>query len=80
MAHLLLDPSPEVAKIVYSLLKLAARKWTEFLVVEAGVDTSEMTKFEIPMELLQVLSVALEPNDKDEIVGLICGASYVLRS
>ena len=68
MAHLLLDPSPEVAKIAYSLLKFAARKWTEYLVVEAGVDTSEETKFEIPEELLQVLTLSLEPDDKDEIV------------
>ncbi|KAI5116021.1 hypothetical protein M0805_005027, partial [Coniferiporia weirii] len=64
MAHLLLDPSPEVAKMAYTLLRGAAKKRTEYLVVEAGVDTStETTKYELPDELLQVLQLALELKD-----------------
>lgn len=55
MAHLLTDPSPELAKMAYALLQDAAAKRTEYLVVEAGVDNSEDAKFELPVELLQIL-------------------------
>ncbi|EJD05481.1 uncharacterized protein FOMMEDRAFT_103536 [Fomitiporia mediterranea MF3/22] len=64
MVHLILDPSPEVAKMAYEPLFRAARKRTEYLVVEAAVETSnEMSSYEIPPELLQVLQDALEPDD-----------------
>ncbi|KAL5514390.1 hypothetical protein ACEPAG_2478 [Sanghuangporus baumii] len=67
MAHLILDPSSEVAKMSYSLLFKAAQKWTEYLVVEAGVDTSsETAKYEIPEELVRVLESALQPDDSIE--------------
>ncbi|KAH8103214.1 hypothetical protein DFH11DRAFT_1521251 [Phellopilus nigrolimitatus] len=77
MAHLLLDPSPEIAKMVYALLHAASKKRTEYLVVEAGVDTStETAKYELPAELLQVVQTALilqgdqaEPN----ILGYLLG-------
>ncbi|KAL5521576.1 hypothetical protein ACEPAF_2324 [Sanghuangporus sanghuang] len=69
MAHLILDPSSEVAKMSYSLLFKAAQKWTEYLVVEAGVDTSsETAKYEIPVELVRVLESALQPDDSTEPV------------
>lgn len=67
MAHLLLDPSPEVAKMSYILLQDATRKWTEYLVIEAGVDTSETTRYELPPELLQVLQTALEMKDDQPV-------------
>lgn len=61
MVHIILDPSVEVSKMAYVLLLRAARKRTEYLVVEAGVDTSsEVTKFELPQELLHVLQTAQE--------------------
>ena len=69
MAHLILDPSIDVAKMSYSLLFRAAQRWTEHLVVEAGVDTSsETAKFEMPSELIQVLEFALQPEDSAEPV------------
>lgn len=63
MVHLLLDPSPELAKTAYGLLQGAAAKHTEYLVVEAGVDVSEDAKFELPKELLLVLQQSLESDD-----------------
>ena len=75
MAHLILDPSPEVAKMSYSLLYQAAQKRTEHLVVEAGVDTSsETAKYDIPSELLQVLDAALQLDDSTEPVNIFCSS------
>lgn len=66
MCHLLLDPSAAVQKMAYSLLQQAAKRRTEYLVVEAGVDTSGETTFQLPTELLDVLSRALEGHDESQ--------------
>ncbi|KAI6021831.1 hypothetical protein BKA83DRAFT_4494387 [Pisolithus microcarpus] len=55
MCHLLADNSPEVQKMGYHLLQSAASKFTEHLVIEAGVDTEGTFKCELPEELLAVL-------------------------
>ncbi|KAI6007010.1 hypothetical protein EDD15DRAFT_2190650 [Pisolithus albus] len=55
MCHLLADKSPEVQKMGYHLLQSAASKFTEHLVIEAGVDTEGIFKCELPEELLAVL-------------------------
>ncbi|KAI6007012.1 hypothetical protein EDD15DRAFT_2153315 [Pisolithus albus] len=55
MCHLLADKSPEVQKMGYHLLQSAASKFTEHLVIEAGVDTEGTFKCELPEELLAVL-------------------------
>jgi len=59
MCHLLLDPSADVQKMAYQLLQQAAKKWTEHLVVEAGVDTEETVKVEVPDELMIILQQSL---------------------
>ncbi|KAK7439775.1 hypothetical protein VKT23_017349 [Stygiomarasmius scandens] len=59
MCHLLLDPSADVQKMAYQLLQQAAKKWTEHLVVEAGVDTEETVKVELPDELMVILQQSL---------------------
>ncbi|EIN09055.1 hypothetical protein PUNSTDRAFT_102600 [Punctularia strigosozonata HHB-11173 SS5] len=56
MCHLVMDPSTDVQKMSYQLLQEAARKRTEFLVVEAGVDTEGTFKAELPQELVILLS------------------------
>ncbi|KAI6132629.1 hypothetical protein EDD16DRAFT_1821414 [Pisolithus croceorrhizus] len=55
MCHLLADNSPDVQKMGYRLLQSAASKFTEHLVIEAGVDTEGTFKSELPEELLTVL-------------------------
>lgn len=75
MAHLLLDTSPEVQKLAYPMLQNAAQKRTEYLVIEAGVDTSENTKFELPIELLQLVQNSIE----DEEVDQVCTIYYFAR-
>ncbi|KAF7323573.1 Delta-9 fatty acid desaturase protein [Mycena kentingensis (nom. inval.)] len=59
MAHLLADPSADVQKMAYQLLTVAARKRTEHLVIEAGVDAEGLIKADLPAELLDILQMAL---------------------
>ncbi|KAJ7199225.1 hypothetical protein GGX14DRAFT_468328 [Mycena pura] len=59
MCHLLADPSIDVQKMAYQLLTVAARKHTEHLVIEAGVDVDEAVKAELPIELLDILQLNL---------------------
>ncbi|KAL0570451.1 hypothetical protein V5O48_011508 [Marasmius crinis-equi] len=61
MCHLLMDSSVDVQKMAYGLLRQAAKKRTEHLVVEAGVDTEDKFKAELPHELL----VALQQQSAD---------------
>ncbi|KAG2132698.1 uncharacterized protein EDB93DRAFT_1323055 [Suillus bovinus] len=55
MCHLLTDPSYEVQRMGYSLLHKAARKRTEYFVIESAVDTEDSVSAEIPVELLAIL-------------------------
>ncbi|KAG8216452.1 hypothetical protein J3R82DRAFT_6559 [Butyriboletus roseoflavus] len=59
MCHLLGDQSQEVQRMGYHLLHNAARKRTEHYVVEAGVDTEDVVKPELPPELLALLQQSL---------------------
>lgn len=72
MCHLLLDSSTIVQKMAYSLLQQAAKKRTEYLVVEAGVDTSGEAKFELPPELLEILERALERDSEGQAEPVSC--------
>ena len=62
MCHLLLDPSPAIKKMSYSLLHQAAKPRTEYLIIEAGVDSSSETKLELPSELLSVVEHVFDQN------------------
>ncbi|KAG6844999.1 hypothetical protein H0H87_001771 [Tephrocybe sp. NHM501043] len=55
MCHLVTDPSVEVQKMAYRFLAIAARKRTEFLVIEAGVDTEGVVDIRISEDLLNIL-------------------------
>ena len=71
MSHLLLDTSPEVQKLAYPMLQNAAQKRTEYLVIEAGVDTSEDTRFELPDELLHVVQASMEDGEDGDPVRVL---------
>jgi hypothetical protein len=66
MSHLLLDPSASVQKMAYDLLREAAHKRTEHLVIEAGVDTESVVKSLLPEELVSLLQQSLEIMDIEE--------------
>ena len=53
--HLIQDPSPTVQKKAYQLLQAAAKKRTEYFVIEAAVDTEGVVKAELPIELMMIL-------------------------
>ncbi|KAF8156982.1 hypothetical protein B0H34DRAFT_711453 [Crassisporium funariophilum] len=55
MCHLIEDPSPTVQKMAYQLLRAAAKKRTEYYVIEAAVDTENTVKAVLPQELMEIL-------------------------
>ncbi|KZT28004.1 hypothetical protein NEOLEDRAFT_1059411 [Neolentinus lepideus HHB14362 ss-1] len=55
MCRLLLSTSPEAQKMAYQLLQESSRKYTENLVIEAGVDTEANVQCELPAELIDIL-------------------------
>ncbi|TFK41660.1 hypothetical protein BDQ12DRAFT_678315 [Crucibulum laeve] len=66
MCHLVTDPSNDVQKMAYQLLHSAAKKRTEHLVIEAGVDSEDAVKAELPLELLDILQRNINFNLSDE--------------
>ncbi|KAI3605699.1 delta 9-fatty acid desaturase [Moniliophthora roreri] len=66
MCHLLSDPSVDVQKMAYQLLQQAAKKHTEHLVIEAGVDTEDKFKAELPPELVVILQQNLNIGYSEE--------------
>ncbi|KAH8826836.1 hypothetical protein DL96DRAFT_1604472 [Flagelloscypha sp. PMI_526] len=68
MCHLLTDSSLLVQKMSYQLLHTAARKHTEDLVIEAGVDTEDAVKIELPLELLDLLQRTIDDEDETPVV------------
>lgn len=72
MCHLVADHSIEVQKMSYSILHTAAQKRTEYLVIEAGVETEAATPATIPPELLDIVQrhinlVSLEDEDEQQV-------------
>lgn len=63
MSHLLRDQSQQVQRMGYHLLHNAARKRTEHYVIEAGVDTEDVVKVELPSELLAMLQQSLDSGE-----------------
>ncbi|KAH9005649.1 hypothetical protein EDB86DRAFT_3177955 [Lactarius hatsudake] len=66
MSHLLFDPSTSVQKMAYELLREAAHKRTEHLVIEAGVDTESIVRSSLPLELISLLQQTLDIVDIEE--------------
>lgn len=69
MCHLLADSSVEVQKMIYPFLHEAAKKRTEYLVIEAGVDTDDAVEAQLPTELISILqqSSTLEGDDQEHV-------------
>ncbi|KAG9311744.1 hypothetical protein JVU11DRAFT_7987 [Chiua virens] len=63
LCHLLQDQSQEVQRMGYRLLNTAARKRTEHYVIEAGVNTEDAVKPELPPELLSILQQSLDSGE-----------------
>jgi len=63
MCHLLTDSSVEVQKMAYQLLHEAAKKRTEYLVIELGVDTEDTIEAQLPIELIDILQQSLSLGD-----------------
>ena len=55
MCHLIQDPAPTVQKKAYQLLQIAAKKRTEYFVIEAAVDTEGVVQAELPIELIAIV-------------------------
>ena len=55
MCYLIQDPSPTVQKKAYQLLQLAAKKRTEYFVIETAVDTEGVVRAELPIELMAII-------------------------
>ena len=66
MTHLILDPSTEVQKMAYQFLQGAAKKRTEHLVIEAGVDTEGTARADLPLEILEILQRNIRPGETIE--------------
>ena len=66
MSHLLFDPPTSVQQMVYELLREAAHKRTEHLVIEAGVDTESIVRSLLPLELISLLQQTLDIVDIEE--------------
>jgi hypothetical protein len=56
MCHLVIDSSIDVQKMAYQLLRGAAAKRTEVIVIEAGVDAEGTFKPELPHQLVELLA------------------------
>ena len=78
MVHVLGDSDVSILRMVYPLLQTAAKKRTEHVVIEAGVDTNEDTKFELPVELLHFIQTAID----SQISGpdrMVCLETYLFE-
>ncbi|KAF8580184.1 hypothetical protein K439DRAFT_1357639 [Ramaria rubella] len=63
MCHLLIYPSVDNQKMAYQILQQAAAKRTEHLVLEAGVDSENTAIFDLPRELILLLTSVLNFDD-----------------
>jgi hypothetical protein len=72
MSHLILDSSAEVQKVAYLFLRNAAKRRTEYLVIEAGVDAEAIVKADLPSNILDILQrdVELELTDTEATVSV----------
>ena len=76
MVHLLQDSCHKVQKMAYALLKEAAKKRTEYFVIEvaasAGGDGEEEVKATLPRQLVEFLvrEVDVDGNGEEEQVGV----------
>lgn len=63
MCHLITDTSPQVQTMAYHMLREAAAKRTEYVVVEAAMDSETALKPELPVELIELLQQSVVEED-----------------
>lgn len=73
MCHLLMDSSVEVQRMSFQLLQQAAKKRTEYLVIEAGVDVDDSFKADLPKELLVILEDGINLEQESQVFGHLLG-------
>lgn len=78
MFHLIDDPSYVVQKMAYQLLKAAARKRTEYCVVEAGVDSEYVVQAVLPVELLHIVLDFGERRRENKVKTSLLGWKLIL--
>ncbi|TFY57346.1 hypothetical protein EVG20_g8587, partial [Dentipellis fragilis] len=66
MSHLLSDPSIDVQKMAYDLLREAANKRTEHVVIESAVEAESTVRPELPPELVALLQQSLDWLDEHD--------------
>ncbi|KAI0084737.1 hypothetical protein BDY19DRAFT_969852 [Irpex rosettiformis] len=66
MCHLVTDASESVPQMAYKMLREAANKRTEYLVVETSVDTEDSISLDLPEELVQLLQNSFLDEEIDE--------------
>ncbi|CAL1708694.1 unnamed protein product [Somion occarium] len=66
MCHLVTDSSVNVQIMAYHMLREAATKRTEYVVVEAAVDTEIEFKAELPLELIDLLQRSLVQEEESQ--------------
>ncbi|KIY44620.1 hypothetical protein FISHEDRAFT_51052, partial [Fistulina hepatica ATCC 64428] len=75
MCHLVRDNSGVVQRMAYHFLQMTAKRRTEHLVIEAGVDTESVFKAELPMELMEMLQLQVTADefeaDEQYVFGLL---------
>ncbi|KAH7909880.1 hypothetical protein BJ138DRAFT_1154228 [Hygrophoropsis aurantiaca] len=66
MCHLLSDSSDAVLRMSYQLLSEAARKRTEYYIIESAVDAEDTIQAELPSELVIILQQSLILGDEND--------------
>lgn len=74
MCHLVLDSSIDVQKMAYQFLQGAAKKHTEHLVIEAGVDTESTVSIDLPAEILDILQRTINYGETAVLEGQVKSA------
>jgi septum formation topological specificity factor MinE len=64
MCHLVMDSANEVQKMAYQMLREAAKKYTEDVVVEAAVDAEGAYHAVMPTEVLDILSRTIDVQEE----------------
>lgn len=82
MSHLILDSSSEVQKVAYLFLQSAAKKRTEYFVIEAGVDAEAIVKADLPQQILDIIQrdLDLKQIDVQETVSGACSRFIIILS
>jgi len=63
MCYILRDSSVDIQKMAYQFLHESAKKRTEYLVIELGVDTEDTVEAQLPAELIDILQQSLNLGD-----------------